>query len=87
MLKFIADEDFDNHILRGLLRRRANMDIIRVQDTPLAGAQDPDILRWAAQEQRVLLTHDVSTMTKHAYERIYNKEPLAGTRQLGRPHL
>ena len=78
MMKYLTDEDFDNHILRGLLRRHPNLDIIRVQDTDLAGAEDPAILSWASQEQRILLTHDVSTMTKHAYERIRKKEVIAG---------
>lgn len=78
MMKFVVDEDFDNHILRGLLRRQPNLDIIRVQDTDLAGAEDPAILSWASQEQRILLTHDVSTMTKHAYERIRMKKVMAG---------
>jgi hypothetical protein len=27
-------------------------------------------LDWAASEDRILLTHDVQTMTKHAYDRI-----------------
>ncbi len=78
MIKFITDEDFDNHILRGLLRRQPHLDIIRIQDTDLAGAKDPAILNWASQEQRILLTHDVSTMTKHAYELIRLKKAMAG---------
>ena len=32
--------------------------------------QNPTVLAWAAQELRILLTHDVSTITKYAYERI-----------------
>ena len=28
------------------------------------------VLEWAAKEDRILLTHDVQTMTKHAYARI-----------------
>jgi hypothetical protein len=78
MMKFVADEDFDNHILRGLLRRQPNLDIIRVQDTDLAGAKDSNVLNWASQEQRILLTHDVNTMTKHAYELIHMKESVPG---------
>lgn len=27
-------------------------------------------LQWVAQEGRVLLTHDVTTMTRYAYERV-----------------
>lgn len=28
------------------------------------------MLAWAAKENRVLLTHDVATITHHAYERV-----------------
>lgn len=31
-MRFLADENFNNNILRGLLRRKADLDIIRVQD-------------------------------------------------------
>jgi hypothetical protein len=32
MLRFAADENFNNHIVRGLLRRNPDLDIVRVQD-------------------------------------------------------
>ena len=70
MLKLLADENFDNTIIRGLFRRNPNIDIARVQDVALSGKDDPTVLVWAAQEQRVLLTHDVATITKYAYERV-----------------
>ncbi len=69
-IKFIADEDFDNRILRGLQRRQPDLDIVRVQDTHLSGSADIEILDLAFREQRVLLTHDISTMTKYAFERM-----------------
>ena len=31
-MKFLADENLDNNILRGLLRRQPDLDIVRVQD-------------------------------------------------------
>lgn len=68
--KFAIDADLDNDILRGLLRRKANLDIVRVQDVGLRTADDPTILEWAAKEGRILLTHDVNTMTTHAYARV-----------------
>ena len=70
MLRLAADEDFNNDIVRGLLRRRPGLDILRVQDAGLSGASDATVLEWAAQENRILLTHDVSTLTRHAYERV-----------------
>jgi predicted nuclease of predicted toxin-antitoxin system len=58
MLKFLADENFDNTIVRGLFRRHPKLDIVRVQDVGLSGKDDPTVLEWAAQEGRILLTHD-----------------------------
>jgi predicted nuclease of predicted toxin-antitoxin system len=67
MLRLAADENFNNDIVRGLLRREPGLDIVRIQDVGLSGADDPTVLEWAAQEGRVLLTHDVTTITRYAY--------------------
>ena len=67
MLRFAVDEDFDNRIVRGLLRLLPTLDIVRAQDAGLLGKRDPEVLEWAASENRVLLTHDATSMTKHAY--------------------
>lgn len=48
MLRFVADENFNNDIVRGLLRRTPELDIVRVQDVELSGADDPTVLDWAA---------------------------------------
>lgn len=69
MILFAADEDLDNDSLRALRRREPNIDIVRVQDVGLSGCDDPTVLEWAASVARVLLTHDVSTMTRHALNR------------------
>lgn len=70
MLKLAADEDFNNRIIRGLMLRSPDIDLKRIQDAGLLGADDPSVLEWAAEEGRVLLTHDVTTMKKHAFARI-----------------
>src|SRR5437764_12116530 len=70
MLRLATDEDFNNRILRGLLRRRPNLDIVRVQDAGLVGRGDAEVLEWAAREGRVLLTHDVTTMKQYVDERV-----------------
>ena len=69
-MRFAVDEDFDNRILRGLLRRLPKLDIVRTQDVGLLGKDDPAVLDWAAAEDRILLTHDASTMTRFVYARI-----------------
>lgn len=47
MLRFLADENFNNQIVRGVLRRNANVDIVRVQDVGSSEADDPTVLEWA----------------------------------------
>ena len=78
MIKFLADENFDNTIVRGLFRRSPEIDIVRVQDVGLLGKDDPTVLEWAAQEGRILLTHDVSTITRYAYERVKQGQKMPG---------
>lgn len=70
MLRLLADENFDVNIVRGLLRRLPGLDVVRVQEVGLSGADDPAVLEWAASERRVLITHDVRTVTKYAWERV-----------------
>jgi hypothetical protein len=43
MLLLVADENFNNDIVRGLLRRRPKLDVVRVQDVGLSGAEDADV--------------------------------------------
>ena len=38
----------------------------------------PDILEWAANEGRILLTHDVATITMYAYQRVNQGLPMLG---------
>ncbi|MEH2177046.1 hypothetical protein [Nostoc sp.] len=40
MLRFLADENFNNQIIRGVLGRNSNIDIVRVQDVGLTEADD-----------------------------------------------
>jgi len=78
MIKFAADEDFNNRILRGVVRRQPDLDIRRKQDAGIGRADDRQVLAWAASEGRVLLTHDASTMAGLAYERVASGLPMPG---------
>lgn len=78
MIKLLADENLDNAIIRGLLRRNPDIDIVRVQDMGLSGQDDPTVLAWAASEGRILLTHDVATITRYAYERLADHLAMPG---------
>jgi hypothetical protein len=84
MLRLLADENFDNHILRGLQQRVPALDMVRVQDVGLMGADDSTILQWAAEEDRVVITHDVTTMTAHAIGRLQSGLPFPGVVEVKR---
>ena len=84
MIPLAADENFNEDIVRGLLRRRPGLDIVRLQDAGLSGADDPTVLDWAAREGRVLRTHDVSTMTRYAYDRVRDGQAMPGVFEIGR---
>jgi predicted nuclease of predicted toxin-antitoxin system len=76
--QFLTDEDFDRDIVIGVLRRLPTVDVIRVQDVGLAGADDPQVLEWAASNGRIVLTHDVNTMIACAKARLRAGQPLPG---------
>ena len=78
MLKLVSDENFNADMLRGLYRRRPDLDVVRVQDVGLSATPDPDILTWAAAEGRILLTHDRDTIPNFAYDRVRAGQPLLG---------
>jgi hypothetical protein len=77
-IRFLADENFKLAIVEGLLLQSPDLDIVRVQDVGLVGLDDPKLLAWAAQEGRILLTHDVNTIPNYAYTRIAAGLPMSG---------
>jgi predicted nuclease of predicted toxin-antitoxin system len=78
MLRLASDADFNGILFRALLRRQPDLDLVRVQDVGLRTAADPDILDWAASENRILLTHDRDSMPGFAYDRVRAGLPLPG---------
>jgi len=78
VLLWLADENFNNDILPVLFRAKRDLDIVRAQDVGLTGAGDQSVLSWAADHSRVLLTHDVSTITAHAYRRVMKGDTMPG---------
>ena len=79
MLQFLADEDFNGRILRGLLLRNPDFDVVRAQqDIGHSGAPDSEILNWANDHQRILLTHDGRTMPLQVRTRLSEGLPISG---------
>ena len=78
MIKFLTDEDYNNIVLGGLLLRLPEVNVVRVQDVGLMNTHDSLVLAWAAQENRIVLTHDVTTLLDEAYERVAEGLPMPG---------
>jgi len=78
MFRLLADESLNDDIVRGLLLREPDFDIVRVQDVGLQGAGDPEILAWAADNNRVTLIYDRATMPDFAFDRVTARETMTG---------
>lgn len=78
MLKFLADENVDSVILTQSRRHLPGIDIVRASDVGLARTPDEDILQWAADNGRVVVTKDKNTMRKFAMERVAAGLPMPG---------
>ena len=78
MLRLLIDENFNHHILRGLVLRLPQIDYLVVTQIGMAGFRDVELLRWAAQENRIIITHDRKTMIPDAEHCVRIGEPMAG---------
>lgn len=64
--------------IRGVLKRAPEIDIICAQEIGLDDTDDPVILKWAAEQGRIILSHDRNTMVGYANDRIKRAEPMSG---------
>ena len=63
-VRFLADADLNKAIVSGVLRREPSLDFLTAQAAGLRGMGDPEVLALA-EHQRILVSHDVSTMQGH----------------------
>lgn len=75
---FLADHDFNEHIVLGLMRREPAIDLIRCRDVGLANELDVKVLEYAAAVQKVVVSHDVNTMSAEASLRIKRGVVMSG---------
>jgi hypothetical protein len=61
-VRFLADADFNQAIVRGIIRRQPGVDFLSAQAAGLRSLTDPGVLALAGELQRVLVSHDVGTM-------------------------
>jgi hypothetical protein len=78
VLRLASDADVHGDIIRGLRRRVPDIDLVRAQDALPEGTPDPEVLAWAAGENRVLITNDRNSMVSFAYQRVAAGVPVPG---------
>ncbi len=78
MLRLVSDGDVHGDVIRGLWAKEPELDLVRVQDVGLRRASDPEVLAWAAEENRVVVTQDRSTLVGVAWERVKGGIPMPG---------
>jgi hypothetical protein len=68
MIRFLADADFNHAAVKGCRRHEPAMDFLSANEAELEGVRDPDVLALAAEQNRILVTHDRQTMPWHFAE-------------------
>ncbi len=63
--RFLADEDFNQKIILGLLRREPTIDFQHAQEAGILGMPDLDVLGLATEVNRIVVSHDRKTMPGH----------------------
>ena len=72
-VRFQADADFNEDIVAGVVRREPGIDFLTADEANLRELPDPQVLALAAQENRILVTHDRRTMPRHFADFIVNQ--------------
>jgi hypothetical protein len=84
MLCLLIDENLNHRILRGLKLRLPDLDYVVAQDVGLKGLPDSEVLAWAAEQQLILVTHDLKTIPRSAYARLVAGERMPGVMALSK---
>ena len=65
IIRFQADADLNEDIVLGLTRLESQIDFQTAGEAGLRGLSDPEVLSEAAQDNRILVSHDRRTMPLH----------------------
>lgn len=63
--RFLADEDFDEDVVRGVKRKRPGIEFLTAAEARTLHLEDPAVLRRARELDLILITHDRKTMPRH----------------------
>jgi hypothetical protein len=67
IVRLMADENFDNPIVRGLRKRIPGIDFLHAHGAIPKATPHPEVLQLAKNLGRVLISHDLRTMPGHFY--------------------
>lgn len=73
-VRYQADADLNQAIVTGVLRREPTVDFQTAFAAGLEGVKDPDVLAIAAQQERILVSHDRKTMPSEFAEFMINNQ-------------
>jgi hypothetical protein len=76
--RFLADQDFNEQIITGVLRREPAIEFLRLRDIGLDRRPDAEVLAFAAAQGMLLVSHDVNTMIDEAFARLATGQSVAG---------
>lgn len=76
--RFLTDQDFNEHIIRGASRIESLMEFMKVRELGMDRSTDAEILEYAAAHQLIVVSHDVNTMSAAASARVGAGKPFAG---------
>lgn len=76
--RFLADNDLDDSIIDGLLRREPTIYFARLREIASPALPDADVLQLAADRGLIVVSHDVTTMIRQARTRLERNLPLPG---------
>ena len=78
MIRILLDQNFDHRIKRGLQNRIPALDCVSTEELGIKKFTDKQILTRAAENGRVVITHDERTFHIFAYKKIEQGEKMSG---------
>jgi hypothetical protein len=64
-IQFLADENLRRAIVLGLRRREPSASFLRANEAGAVGIDDLRVLQIAADQNRILVSHDIRTIPRH----------------------
>ena len=84
--RYLSDHDLNEQIVDGVLRREPGIELVRVRDVGLRDWPDAEVLRYAADERLLVVSHDVNTMPAAAYARLDAGQSMPGLLMVRQTH-